>query len=994
MPALPTGTVTFLFSDVEGSTQLLQRLGPAYADALAAHHRIVREALAAHGGTEVDTAGDGFFVAFERATDAVAAAAAIQRALSAHAWPAGEAVRVRMGLHTGEPVITAAGYTGLDVHRAARIMGAAHGGQVLLSDSTRRLVAGALPEGVALRDLGAHALKDFDAPEPLAQLVVAGLLADFPPPRTRVARPTNLPRPPTPLIGRDAEVEALLALFRDGVRLATLTGPGGTGKTRLAVEVATRLLDDPDSGSGLEGGAWFVPLAPVTDPALVPQTVADALGAKEHRGTTAVEALAERVGARPTLAVLDNFEQVLDAAPFVSAWLMACPGLRVLVTSRSALRLQGEREVPVPPLPLPDARSTGAAHAGDAMSQFAAVRLFIERACAVRPDFRVDNRNAPAVAEICARLDGLPLAIELAAARVRLFSPEAMLARLARDGGPEAGTRSALDLLRGGARDLPGRHQTLRDTIRWSYDLLMPEEQRLFRRLAVFVGGCTLEAAAAVAGDAHPDPEEGVLTLLDHSLLRRDEGGGREAAGEPRFRMLETIREFGLDALDAAGEAEAAREAHARFFLALAREAEPHLTGLDQARWLDRLDAEQANLRAALAHLEGGDDLEAALQLGKALGRFWIVRGHLGEGYRRLGQLVARSEGGAPTSAWVAVRNTAGIMASEAGDMETALRLFDEVICACRDRCDTCGLATALSHLGYTYIQLGEPEKARPLCEEALRLQRQVGDLRGEAVALQNLGVLGTLEGRFAEAEALLLEGREKRRQHGEQRGFSFCHHWLASNSLWWGRPREALRYAEEGLRHLGDLGDAQVEAALYMDVGHAALDLEQLGEAVAALQRALPLWEQSGNPSGVAFTELGWGLALATRGEPEAGRALTARAMANLRRTSWQWVVAFGLVMDAEVLLALGDLDGAEAHFSEARAFNARIGFPRGTADSLLGLGAAAYAAGRPDEARAAFAEAARCYAEHGIALPPRLATRYGATLAAAGVAIPTSER
>src|SRR5690606_1843459 len=348
-------------------------------------------------------------------------------------------------------------------------------------------------------------------------------------------------------------------------------------------------------------------------------------------------------------------------------------------------------------------------------------------------------------------------AIELAAARVRLFSPEALLARLSDD--------RRLDLLRGGARDLPDRHQTLRDTIRWSYDLLMPEERALFRRLAAFVGGATLEAAAAVAGGVHPDPEEGVLTLLDHSLLRRADG----IDGEPRFHLLETIRAFGLDALEAEGEAPDAREAHARHFLALAERAEPHLTGTDQARWLDRLDAEQANLRAALAHLEASDDVEAALRMGKALGRFWIVRSHLGEGYRRLGQLIARSEGHAPTRAWVAVRNTAGIMALEAGDVETAVRLLDEVICACREHCDTCGLATALSHLGFTYIEMGDVARARPLCEEALALQRQAGDLRGEAIALQNLGVLATAEGRFAEAEALLLEGREKRRQHGEQ---------------------------------------------------------------------------------------------------------------------------------------------------------------------------------------------------------------------------------
>jgi predicted ATPase/class 3 adenylate cyclase len=969
MRALPAGTVTFLFSDVEGSTRLLQRLGPAYADVLAAHHRIVRDALAAQGGVEVDTAGDGFFAAFARATDAVAAAAAIQRALAAHGWPEGEAVRVRMGLHTGEPVATAEGYTGLAVHQAARLMGAAHGGQVLLSDATCRLVAGGLPGNVSLRALGAHALKDFDAPEPLAQLVVEGLPSDFPPPRTLVARPNNLPRPPTPLIGRDADVGAVLGLFRDGVRLVTLTGPGGSGKTRLAVEVAGQLLDDP--ALGLEAGAWFAALAPVSDPALVPQTVADALGAKEVRGRPVAEALAEHVGARPMLVVLDNFEQVLGAAPFVSEWLMACPALRVLATSRAALRLQGEREHPVPPLALPDPRRVEL----ETLSQYAAVRLFVERAVAVRPDFRVDNQSAAAVAGICARLDGLPLAIELAAARVRLFPPEAMLARLARSGP------GRLDLLRGGARDLPDRHQTLRDTVQWSYDLLTPEEQRLFRRLAAFVGGCALEAAEALGKGAHPDPAEGVLTLLDHSLLRRDEGPD----GEPRFRMLETIREFGLAALAASGEEPAVREAHVRFFLALAEEAEPHLTGPGQRAWLDRLDAEQANLRAALDHLEAAGDVEAGLRMGKALGRFWLVRGHLGEGYRRLERLVALSAGHAPSEAWVAVRNTAGIMAQEAGDTGTALRLLEEVVAACRAHGDRRGLAVALNHLGYTCLDSGEVERARALCEEALALHRALGDLRGEAISFQNLGLLESFQGRYAEAERLLLEGLEKRRAHGEPRGYAFAHHWLSFNSQFAGRPEAAAAHAAEGLSLIRDVGDPQVEAVLSLDAAMAALDLDRLDEASAHVAHAYPLWERSGNVSGIAFIQATNAQVLLAQGRTAEALAAVEEALLHIRQIHLQWGTTMVLLVSGEVRLAAGDPYGARTAFEEALVLSRQFRQPRGVVDSLIGLGAAAEAEGRPNEARAHLAEAARTLATTDGTLGPRLEKRYGAALAAA---------
>ena len=968
---LPSGTVTLFFSDIEGSTQLLQRLGAGYGDVVAAHHRIVRDALAAHGGREVDTAGDGFFAAFARATDAVATAVAIQRGLAAHPWPEGEALRVRVGLHTGEPTASESGYTGLDVHRAARIMGAAHGGQVLLSAPTEVLVRSALPEGVSLKALGAHRLKDLAEPEVLFQLCVEGLPADFPPPRTLTTRPHNLPAPPTPLLGRDAELGRVLALFREGARLVTLTGPGGTGKSRLSIEAAGRLLDTLD----LEGGAWFVSLAPVTDPALVAVTIADALGAKEARGRPVTDALVEHVGERSTLLLLDNFEQVLDAAPVVAGLLQGCAGLRVLVTSRAALRLQGEREFPVPPLALPDPARV----ASETLSQFAAVRLFIERACAVRPDFRVDNQNAPAVAEICARLDGLPLAIELAAARVRLFPPEAMLARLDR----------SLDLLRGGARDLPDRHQTLRDTIQWSYDLLDPAEQRLFRRLAVFVVGCTLEAAEAVSDDPALDPAEGVLTLLDHSLVRRDEG----ADGGPRFRMLETIREFGLGALAQAGEEADARAAHARFFLALAEQAEPHLTGTDQVRWLDRLDAEQANLRAALDHLEAAGDVDGALRLGKALGRFWIVRGHLGEGYRRLMRLVDVSAGHAPTEAWAAVRNTAGIMAQEAGDLDPAFRLLEDVIAACRASGDKRGLATALSHLGYAYIDMGD-ERARPLCEEALALQRELGDVRGEAVALQNLGLIASYEGRYAEAEALLLQGREKRRAHGEQRGLAFCHHWLAFNSQLRGRPDEAAAYAEAGLALAEPLSDAQVEGVLHTDIGFAALDFERLDEAETRLTRAIGLWERSGNPSGIAYAEMGQAQVLLDRGEPDSARPLAERALARVRAVQFFFGGGMGLNALGEVLLALGDLAGARAAFEEGRQYNARIRYPRGVVDSLLGLGVVAEAEGRTEEARHHLAEAMRTLGTTDGALGPRQVRCYGASLAAAGVEVPASNR
>jgi predicted ATPase len=521
----------------------------------------------------------------------VAAAVAAQRAFASHPWPEGARVRVRIGLHTGEPTLATSGYVGLDVHRAARICAAGHGGQTLLSQTTYTLVEYELPAGVRLQPLGAHRLKDLQRPEGLYQLVIPNLLVDFPPLQSLGRRAHNLPVQPTPLIGREQVGTAVCELLRrTEVRLLTLTGPGGTAKTRLGLQVAADLLEDFDSG------VFFIPLAAIRDPTLVASSITRTLGLLEKAGQSLLDSLQESLQDKQMLLLLDNFEQVVAAAPLVAELLAACPRLKCLVTSRVVLHLSGEHAFPVPPLELPDPRHLPAV---DALSQYAAVALFVQRALAVKPDFRVDNANAPAVAEICVRLDGLPLAIELAAARLKLLPPQAMLARLGR----------RLELLRGGPRDMPDRHQTLRQVIAWSYDLLEADEQALFRRLAVFARGCTLEAAETVCQPGHdpmtdPGPTlevlDGVASLLDKSLLRQAE----QASGEPRFRMLETIREYGLECLTASGEEPAVRRAHADYYLALAEAAEPALTGPDQATWLERLEAEHDNLRAALRWVE------------------------------------------------------------------------------------------------------------------------------------------------------------------------------------------------------------------------------------------------------------------------------------------------------------------------------------------------------------------------------------------------------
>src|SRR3984893_16562101 len=624
MTKLPTGTVTFFFSDIEGSTRLLQEIGERYPEGLLAHHRIQREALAANGGHELRTEGDSFFIVFGSALEACAGAAAVQKGVHAHAWPDRGQGRGRVGRHTGEATLVGNEYLGLDVHRAARVASAGHGGQVLVSETTRALVDHALPPGLTLKDLGMHRLKDLARPHRLFQLTVEGLPADFPPLKTLEATPNNLPTQLTSFIGRDDQVrEAKQLLARS--RLLTLTGPGGTGKTRLSLEIAANVLDQfPD-------GVYFVPLSAIHDAELVPSAIAQALSISSTGSRRPIDALLDYLRQKRTLLVLDNFEQVLDAAPVASQLLEGSAGLRVLVSSRAVLRVSGEQEFPVPPLGLPDLKALpGLA----ALSQFEAVRLFIERAVAVKPDFHATNENAPAIAGICERVDGLPLAIELAAARVKLFSPQALLSRL----------EKSLSALGSGTRDAPARQQTLRGAILWSYDMLDAGARRLLARVSGFAGGGNLDRLEPVCGpveDIGGDVLGGLDWLAEERLLRRP-----PAFDEPRFLMLQTIRDFAMERLEESGEAHAIRDRHLAAFIALAQQAQPHLFGPRRKEWLDRLEEDHDNLRAALDWAVASKDAHSAMELSAGMWRFWQMRGHLHEGRRRMDDVLALPDSG------------------------------------------------------------------------------------------------------------------------------------------------------------------------------------------------------------------------------------------------------------------------------------------------------------------------------------------------------------
>lgn len=707
--ALPTGTVTFLFTDIEGSTRLLAALGDSYSAVLERHAQILRTALEEQRGTLVSTEGDSVFAAFPTGPAAVAAAASAQRELARDAnWPTSVALRVRMGMHSGVARLGGDSYVGLDVHRAARIAASGHGGQVLLSDATRALAAGDLPPGTHLRDLGQHLLKDLDGPVQIWQLDIDGLPSDFPAIRTLDAQPGYLPRPLTSFVGRERELSQLADLARRH-RLVTVTGTGGSGKTRLAIRVAEEVRGDQ------RDGAFFVDLAPLRDPILVPLAITQALRIAVDPGGEALHAARAYLRDRETLLLLDNFEQVVDAARIVDELLAAAQGLRILVTSRTPLGIYGEQEFDLPPL-----------------AESPAVGLFVDRARDVKPGFELTADVAPAVAAIIARVDGLPLGIELTASQVRVLTPTAILSRL----------EAHQPLLQAAAQGRPGRQRTMQAAIGWSYELLDEPERRLFTRLSVFSGGFCLDAAEAVAhaGDLNVDLLEGLAALIAKSLLRQT-----DTAGEPRFGMLESVIEYGSQRLRTDFDAGETERRHADFYVDFAEAAEPHLTRLEQASWLDRCERERANLRRAIDWAIRTGEVDTGLRMAAALWRFWHQRGPLWEGRKALDQLLAApGSSRAPRARALAA---AGGLAWWDGDFAASRRHWEEAFALFSDDEQSVDRARAQYNLALALVWSGvlgnmtDLERAEELLHQSLRLAEGLGDQHGMARAYRALGL-------------------------------------------------------------------------------------------------------------------------------------------------------------------------------------------------------------------------------------------------------------
>ena len=777
MHDLPSGTVTFLFSDIEGSTRLLHDLGDGYAAVLQQHKEIVRSAIRRAGGGEVRTEGDSFFVAFRTAHGAVGAAVEIQKGLAAHPWPPGFPVRVRVGIHTGEGVVHGSDYVGIDVHRAARIAAAAHGGQIVISATTQELVSQALPSGTRLRDLGQHRLKDIVNAEHLYDLVIDGLPAQFPPLRTLDPRRNKLPVQLTSFIGRKEQLEETKRLMT-ATRLLTLTGAGGTGKTRLALQLAEETAPE------YRDGVFFVDLAPISDPALVPGSIAQALRVQEEPGVAVIETLKRHLQDKEVLLLLDNFEQVADAGQIVEDLLVAAPHAKVLITSRVVLSLHGEQEYEVPPMSIPDPEQLPDLNT---LEQWPAVQLFIDRAAAVRPGFRLTQENGAAVAAVAARLDGLPLAIELAASRARVLSPEQMVARL------EHGS----SLLSSRSPTLPERQRTIHAAIAWSYDLLSLDERRLFERLSVFRGGWTLEAAeAVVAADGELDIFEGLSSLVDKSLLR----AAVPEQGESRFSLLETIREFGHERLEAAGDLGAVRQRHGEYFLKRAVKLEADLTGTEQSKWLDYWDREHDNLRAALQWAVETDRFELAQQAAGSLWRFWQQRGHLSEGRRWIDKALAEPGVGHRTAARAKALAGGGGIAWWQIDHAAAGRYYREALAIERELGDPARKAEALYNYGFVLGSEGDVEAAIKNFEESLELFRASGDQHGVARGLNMLTMSDARRQDWNAAITKLQESVAIFRGLGDRLQVAFTSIWLAFACGRAGRWAEARAIALEAL--------------------------------------------------------------------------------------------------------------------------------------------------------------------------------------------------
>jgi len=812
---LPAGMVTFLFTDIEGSTRLWEHDAVRMSQALAAHDALARRAVESRRGTVVKMTGDGMYAVFDDARDALDATLELQQALADPNATCGVALRVRCALHAGAVERRDNDYFGSPVNRAARIMGAAHGGQVLLSQSVVDRVRDALPQAVSLRDLGNVRLKDLATPERVHQVIHPCLRQDFPALRSLEDTPNNLPQQPTSFIGRDRELDDLAALLAKA-RILTLTGSGGCGKTRLGLHLAADALEQ------FADGVWLIELAPLSDPGLAPQTIAKVLGLKEETGKPLAETVNDYLADKHSLLIFDNCEHLLDVcAKLTEAIVRRCADVKILATSREALGIDGEQAYRVPSLSLPDPNEP---NTPASIAQCEAVQLFVDRATLARASFRVTDDNAATLASICSRLDGIPLAIELAAARVRSLSVEEIEGKL----------NQRFRLLTGGSRTALPRQQTLRSLIDWSYDLLDDPAKVLLQRLSVFAGGWLLEAAESIcAGDALDESQilDLLTSLSDKSLVVADPN-----SASSRFRMVETVRQYAKERLLEGGGGEAVRDRHIDHYLGLAEKAEPELVGARQVEWLRRLAQEHDNLRAALEWSLAQPASSRGLRLCGALQRFWMTRGHVSEGREWCTRVLSAPGASQRTAQRAKVLNGAGLLAYHQLDYAAARVYHGEALAIRRELGDRKGIAVSLNNVGIVALDQGDVGLARSMHEASLAIARELGNRHGIACSLGNLAMVAAERQDFAGARPLAEECLAIQRELGDQAGIAIGLHTLADLEFMQSDFESARAHLRESLTMLRELGHK----------GRIAYSLEELASVIAALRqpaRAARIW-------------------------------------------------------------------------------------------------------------------------------------------------------
>ncbi len=928
--SVPSGTVTFLFTDIEGSTQWWENHPEWMTHAFARQESILRGAAAVHGGYVYKMIGDAFQIAFDTALNALQAAIHAQRELQAEYWGERGPLRVRMALHTGVTEERSDDYVGPLLNRLGRLLSVSQGGQILISQATYELVCDFLPEDVSLRDLGTHRLKDLIRPEHIYQVDVLDLPSSFRPIQTLDSYPHNLPLQLTSFVGREKEIlEVKRSLLGD--RFVTLTGPGGTGKTRLALQVAAELLElFPD-------GCWMVELASIADPLLVPQSVAAVLGIKEASGRPIMKLLVDYLRNKELLLILDNCEHLLSAcAQLVSSLLQACPNLCILPTSREALDIPGEVPFRVPSLSVPDIRQIPPM---EMLTQYEAVRLFVERAEILQPNFALTSTNAAPIAQICRRLDGIPLAIELAVARVKIMQVEQVAARL----------DDRFRLLTGGSRNALPRHQTLRALIDWSYDLLSKVEQKLFQRLSIFAGGWTLEAAEAIcAGDGIESEEVlDILTqLVNKSLVIPD----RESEFETRYRLLETIRQYAREKLLEEGGGDTVRERHLEFYLALTERAEPKLRGPDQTIWLDHLDKEVDNIRAALEWAME-DNVDFVLRMSSALLWFWHIRSRKSEGIEWLERgLVThrnREDNGSLSKSQALIRgkalNVAGSLLVMHGSPERGDELSNESLKLHRELgpAGRQGIAHALWNLAQGAAHHENIDLAKELSEQGLAIFRELKDKFGIAQCLDNIGSHNLMKGEYQQAKMVWEEDLFLRRELEDKDGIGWVLSCLAELAFWQGDLEKGRELYTEAQKSFRSVGNNWAVSMAISGMGSIMLAQGEFEQAAQLFEEALAFGRDMGDLNAIAGRRYDLARVAWSRGDYEEAARIYEETLAFVRRElNNKGAIAGTLFELGEVALAQGDYELATRRYEEALVIAHEIQARFTTAAALNGLG------------------------------------------------------